>query len=69
LLKSTISGLDTLGNIINQDPLFIDKSRYNYRLDTLSPAKDNGIFTDITHDLDGNVRDANPDIGAYERIE
>lgn len=69
LLKSTISGLDTLGNIINQDPLFIDKSRYNYRLDTLSPATDNGIFTGITHDLDGNARDANPDIGAYERLE
>ncbi len=69
MLKSTISGLDTLGNILNQDPLFIDKSRYNYRLDTLSPAKDSGIFAGITHDLDGNVRDTNPDIGAYERIE
>jgi hypothetical protein len=69
LLKSTISGLDTLGNILNQDPQFIDKSRYNYRLDTLSPAKDKGNFIDITNDLDGNIRDANPDMGAYERIE
>jgi hypothetical protein len=69
IMKSTINGLDTLGNIINQDPRFIDRLRYNYRLDTLSPAKDTGIFIGIAHDLDGNARDAKPDIGAYERIE
>lgn len=69
LIKSTISDLDTLGNILNEDPKFIDPANYNYRLDTLSPAKDNGIFIGVEFDLDGNQRDDLPDIGAYERIE
>lgn len=69
LLKSGITGLDTLGNIVNQDPLFVDHTRYDYKLDTLSPAKDAGIFIGITMDLEGNLRDSKPDMGAYERIE
>ena len=51
------------------DPEFMDPARYNYRLDTLSPAKDHGVFIGVGHDLDGNSRDALPDMGAYERIE
>jgi len=69
LLKTTIEGLDTLGNIINEDPEFIDINKTNYRLDTLSPAKDAGLSLGILFDLDGNKRDIVPDIGAYERIE
>ncbi len=69
ILKSGIQELDTLDNLLNQDPVFVDYSRYNYRLDTLSPAKDAGAPLGITTDLDGNVRDLLPDIGAYERIE
>jgi len=69
IFKTSITDLDTLGNIINADPKFINSSRYDYRLDTLSPAKDMGIFVGVTSDLDGNARDNFPDIGAYERIE
>ncbi len=69
IFKSTFQELDTLENILNQDPAFIDPSRYNYRLDTLSPAKDAGDLLGILLDLDGNERDELPDIGAYERIE
>ncbi len=69
IIKSTISELDTLGNILNEDPKFIDPARYNYRLDTLSPAKDKGAPIGIEIDLDGSQRGDMPDIGAYERIE
>ena len=69
IFRTTISGLDTLGNMLNVDPKFVDPLRYNYRLDTLSPAKDAGGITNISTDLDGNLRDDLPDIGAYERIE
>jgi len=69
MFKTSITDLDTLNNILNEDPKFIDPSTYNYRLDTLSPAKDKGIFTGIDYDLDGNLRDNLPDLGVYERIE
>lgn len=69
ILKTTIPELDTLGNILNEDPEFINPANYNYRLDTLSPAKDLGALIGIEMDLDGNERDDLPDLGAYERIE
>lgn len=69
IFTSTISELDTFGNRLNIDPLFVDPARYNYRLDTLSPAKDTGINIGVLSDLDGNDRDELPDLGAYERIE
>ena len=56
-------------NILNEDPKFINPSEYDFSLDTLSIAKDNGILLEIRSDIQGNNRDDNPDIGAYERIE
>ena len=61
----------------NSDPLFIDYTMDNYRLDTLSPVIDAGDLEvvnqsqiDISNDLDGNSRisDNGPDLGAYEFI-
>ncbi len=69
IFKSTISELDTLDNILNEDPKFVNPFEYKFQLDTLSPAKDAGQDLGILTDLDGNMRDASPDIGAYERIE
>ena len=69
IFRTTLDILDTLGNQINVDPKFIDVFNYNYHLDTLSPAKDMGVVIGVTTDLDGNTRDALPDVGAYERIE
>lgn len=69
ILKTTISEFDTLGNLLNEDPNFINPAAHNYRLDTLSPAKDHGSLIGIETDLDGNQRDDLPDLGAYERIE
>ncbi len=69
ILQTEIEDLDINNNQIKVDPLFIDPYAFNYKLDTLSPAKDAGMDIGIVTDLDGNDRDAFPDIGAYERIE
>ena len=69
IIKTEIEGFDINGNIINEDPSFVDPFLYDYSLDTLSVAKDAGLVTTITTDLPGNNRDLAPDIGAYERIE
>jgi len=69
IFRTTLDVLDTLGNQLNADPNFVDIFRYNYRLDTLSPAKNKGAAIGVLTDLDGNIRDPLPDIGAYERIE
>jgi hypothetical protein len=66
--------------VLNKDPEFIndtDRFELNFRLDTLSPAKDSGSAAVITAnplleiDYDGNSRisDTAPDLGAFERKE
>lgn len=60
--------------IKNIDPLFINKSDYDYQLDTLSPAKDIGlkIYGEVVPlDLNNVSRlsDTAPDLGVFERIE
>jgi len=64
--------------IRNKDslPKFINTYEGDFRLDTLSAAKDNGaskysIYPPLDRDKDGVDRnsDKNPDIGAYERVE
>ncbi len=68
LLKTNEQNLDINNNILNQDPLFIDPAEYNYRLDTLSPAHNQGA-TEYTTELDigGNPRKDLPDLGVWER--
>ena len=62
-------------NSINlQDPFFVDYQSNNLALDTLSPAKDAGLY-DIAlrfpFDIKGDSRlgTLGPDMGAYERYE
>jgi hypothetical protein len=61
--------------VINMlDPRFVDYDNNDYRLDTLSPAKDKAYYDiaiQFPTDLAGEDRlaDGLPDIGAYERIE
>lgn len=61
----------------NIDPIFVDYSENNFRLDSLSGVIDSGNMQvietsviDITMDLDNNPRteDIAPDLGAYEYI-
>ena len=54
--------------IINKSPAFVEYEKYNYQLDSLSPALNQGVYRGIDTDIDGNPRDmATPDLGAYER--
>jgi hypothetical protein len=68
--------------LLNKYPRFVNDSsilgELDYRLDTLSPAKDYGSLDIVNNNLlylefdyDGNSRitDGKPDLGAFERIE
>jgi len=62
--------------INNKDPNFVNFSKSNFQLDTLSAAKDKGNHKIVVEkseylstDLLGNFRDPKPDLGAYERME
>ena len=68
LLKTTITGLETFNNVINQDPLFTDYTKMDYTVLISSPAKgkatnQTGIFTDIKNQ---SRNSSTPTIGAYE---
>lgn len=58
----------------SNDPKFRDVSKWNFELDTLSPAKDIGdisVASSFPIDLNGLSRltDGKPDLGAFERVE
>lgn len=69
LLKTANTDFDVNGNILNENPNFVYPRGHDYRLDTLSPAKDKGLVLGLITDHDGKPRDAAPDLGAFERIE
>jgi len=58
--------------LLKQNPSFqgidISKNYYDFHLQTGSPAKDKGVLTGITIDLDGKPRPSGmgPDVGCYE---
>ncbi|WP_418509689.1 FG-GAP-like repeat-containing protein [Corallibacter sp.] len=57
-------------NILDTNPLFVDETNQNYRLQSSSPAIDfgNNSYNNGLRDLDNNLRLAgnNTDLGAYE---
>jgi hypothetical protein len=58
--------------IFNESPAFVDISKYNYQLDTLSVALDKGardVAGNYPEDITGKNRleDEGPDMGAFER--
>ncbi len=60
---------EDINNLFREDPLFIDPTNHDYRLDFCSPAVNRGSEDGIsTSDFDGNPRivDNKPDIGPYE---
>ncbi len=69
ILKSKIGTNSFFASQENNFPGFSNPYLFDYSLDTLSYAKDKGSEIDILTDIDGNLRQGKPDIGAYERIE
>ncbi|OON71064.1 hypothetical protein [Hymenobacter sp. CRA2] len=67
-------GLARNGNLINVNPKFKRTpdnaaERFDYRLDTLSPASNRAVpLPALTNDLRNLSRSATPDPGAYERV-
>ena len=71
ILKTTnsTSGGNYINMIVNPSgTIFVDKSLHDYHLTAGSPAINAGFVSGVTTDHDGNTRDAQPDLGAYEYI-
>ena len=66
ILKTQNIELDINNNILNIDPGFLSIEESDYSLRAESPAIDSGLPTTVSFDIEGALRDSNPDIGAYE---
>jgi hypothetical protein len=69
LFKSSIEILSDNSSIRNQDPGFIEVNDEDFRLGPGSPAIDAALSTEITTDIQGEMRGDTPDIGAFEFVE
>lgn len=67
ILKTTRTDQNINGNLINNDPQFVSPVNLDLHLKDVSPAIDAGQNIGIVEDLEGKVRDATPDLGAYEK--
>ncbi|MCX6282610.1 MAG: hypothetical protein NTU51_11675 [Bacteroidetes bacterium] len=52
--------------ITNFDPQFISPEKYDYEIDSTSPAINYGVPMGVINDIRGIVRPASPALGAYE---
>jgi len=74
LIKTDLNTSNTSNyNLIlkNKDPLFVNPTENDYRIDTLSPAigyGDVNIANDIPFDLEGISRLPSPDLGVYQFV-
>jgi hypothetical protein len=67
LLRAKNTVRSDAGCIYNQDPKFVDVGKYNFKINTASPAKDKGrTDLNIFSDYDEKSRDSKPDMGAFE---
>jgi hypothetical protein len=70
--KNNLSNINLINNLMNTPPLFdsIDDNGkfYDFRINKgRSPAINKGKNLSIPVDLEGKPRDAQPDIGSYEK--
>ncbi|MEQ8626384.1 hypothetical protein [Ekhidna sp.] len=69
ILKSSQEIASNFTSQENNFPGFTNAFANDYTLDTLAFAKDKGVDAGVKNDLRGMLRDNQPDIGAFERIE
>ncbi|MEI6569701.1 MAG: choice-of-anchor Q domain-containing protein, partial [Verrucomicrobiota bacterium] len=55
--------------ITNKDPRYVNVIKFDYRIDSISPAINQGAATPYPTDILGNTRDVQPDLGAYEYVK
>ena len=55
--------------LINKNPRFKEVVKWDYRIDSISPAIDKGLDLGIPKDIVGNDRTGLPDLGAYEYVK
>ena len=70
IIKSTEAVYEDLGNILSTEsnfPGFFSKNFFDYQIDSLGNARDQGENIGIDFDILGTERDEMPDFGAYER--
>lgn len=71
--KDAVANAVFTNSLLNTSPLFdsvnTSKSIYDFHfnINSSAPAVNAGIATPYLYDLDGKLRDAQPDIGCYER--
>lgn len=67
LLRTGQTSLNTNGNILNKDPLFVNITEGDYHLQEQSPARKKGIFVNVLTDFEEKPRSTStPTIGAFE---
>jgi hypothetical protein len=54
--------------IVNKDPRFLDIPKFDYRIDSISPAIGKGADMGVLFDINGVSRGSSPDIGAYQYV-
>ena len=72
LLRTTLKTTNPqrfINCLVNKDPVFIDVSKYNYQIDSISPAIKMGKDIGIPYDLLGRDRGPTPALGAYEYVK
>jgi hypothetical protein len=64
--KGTLPDPFFLNCLNNVDPQFFDIVKSSYRLKDISPCINVGIPAGVLTDIEGNARDGEPDLGAFE---
>ena len=70
LTSITTTDVDTNTDAVVGDPLFVDQSSDNYRLQSASPCRNAGdaLAGGPRLDLDGTQLDSDPDLGSYQFV-
>lgn len=59
--------INNISSILNQDPLFTDRTAWDYSVDANSPAKNSGApLLSVIDDINDVIRGTPPTIGCYE---
>lgn len=69
IIRSATEREDNFTSQERNFPGFADPPSFNFELDSLAFARDKAASSDILTDITGKLRDAQPDIGAFERFD